>query len=97
MTAEIIMSKNTLEFIQELIDLELGMWEIKRIVDIEKIEENGKKYAYEIDSATNSRTGRCFHQQDNYYIWQMTQFEDCYYGNVLYPCDGKWVLISYNV
>lgn len=87
--------KGMLLFIQKLLDLGLGEWQILRIVDIEKIEENGAQFAYVIDPQTSNRTGKKFERQDNYYIWQITQFEDCYYGNILYPCEGRWLLISY--
>ena len=72
------------------IDMEWG-YDLSNIVELEKQynEKNKKYYLYDGNDIA--------YQQNNYFIWQHTQYEDNYYGCIYYPLeDNKYLKIEYS-
>lgn len=72
------------------IDMEWG-FNLSSIVELEKqYDEKIKKY-YLFDGIDIA------YQQENYFIWQRSQYEDNFYGCIYYPLkDNKYLKIEYS-
>lgn len=93
------------------LNLEDCQWQIEGIV-IPDISEDGKTASYEYakDKWTDGglvkeqRRSRSFNSGDfepapfdHVFGWQETQFEDSYYGQMLFPLEGKeYLLVGFN-
>ena len=74
----------------DLDDLEYAFFE--KIVDLEEHYDEKKDRYYVRDEQ------HIAYKQNVYYIWQVTQFEDSYYGVIYYPLGkGKFLKISYSI
>ena len=83
--------KEIKDFIESNSDLDLDYTWIDEIVELpKKYDEKRQKY-YLI---TNKYLA---YEQNNYFIWQVTQFEDSYYGEIYYPLkNDKYLKISFS-
>lgn len=72
------------------INMDYGCW-LVGVVELEKqYDEHREKY-YLYDDSERA------YQQDNYFLWQKTQYEDDYYGCIYYPLeDKKYLKIDYS-
>lgn len=72
------------------IDMGYGTW-LVGIVEFEKQYDEQREEYYLYDGKNRA------YQQDNYYLWQITQYEDNYYGCIYYPLEkNKYLQIDFN-
>lgn len=72
------------------IDMDYGTW-FTGVVELEKqYDENREEYYLYTERYLA-------YQQNNYFIWQVTEFEDSYHGCIYYPLeDNKYLEIRYD-
>ena len=72
------------------IDMDYGTWLVD-VVEIEKQYDEKREEFYLEEQYERA------YQQNNYFLWQKSQFEDDYYGCIYYPLeDKKYLKIEYS-
>lgn len=85
------LEKDIKQIIKRHSDIDIEFAYISNIVELEKQFDEKIKIYYLYDGNDKA------YQQDNYFIWQHTQYEDSFYGCIYYPLeDNKYLKIAYS-
>ena len=72
------------------IDMDYGCW-LVGVLELEKKYDEKRGEYYLCDGSEIA------HQQNNYFLWQITRYEDDYFGCIYYPLeDKKYLKIEYS-
>lgn len=83
-------SKEIEKIITENSDVDMYSAWFVNIVELEKYYDENREEYYLYDGEYNA------YQQNNYFLWQVTEYEDSFYGCIYYPLENnKYLQINY--